>query len=174
MLKIRKAKAEETERVDALLSRVNDSLMRKGWGEIPPRDVRLALQEDRLYVLQNGNEILGAFSFTSRAKDILFPGESSRNYFDFLDGLGVEAPLTLLSFLFVDPSLGSKGLGSLMLKDALAAKKETHFVTLVEAKNLVANEFLLKNGFLFHHEEKGRAWYVRPFVKEGLCQNIRW
>ena len=174
MLKIKKAGQAEKERVDALVERVDASLSKKGFGEIDSRSVALALEEGRLFVLVNHNEILGAYSFTANAKGILFPGDSPRAYFSFLDGLGVEAPLTLLSFLFVDPSLQGKGLGSLMLQDALSARKETHCVALVDSKNLVAASFLLHHGFLFHHEEKGTAWYVRPYVPQGLCQNVRW
>ena len=174
MLKIRKAGQAEKERVDALVERVDASLSKKGFGGIDSRSVALALEEGRLFVLLNRNEILGAYSFTANAKAILFPGDSPRAYFSFLDGLGAEAPLTLLSFLFVDPSLQGKGLGSLMLQDTLSARKETHFVALVNRENLVAASFLLHHGFLFHHEEKGTAWYVRPYVPQGLCQNVRW
>lgn len=174
MLKIKKAGQAEKERVDALVERVDASLSKKGFGGIDSRSVALAFEEGRLFILVNHGEILGAYSFTANAKGILFPGDSPRAYFSFLDGLGVEAPLTLLSFLFVDPSLQGKGLGSLMLQDALSARKETHFVALVESKNLVATSFLLHHGFLFHHEEKGTAWYVRPYVPQGLCQNVRW
>ena len=174
MLKIRKAGQAEKERVDALVERVDASLSKKGFGGIDFRSVALSLEEERLFVLLNHGEILGAYSFTANAKAILFPGDSPRAYFSFLDGLGVEAPLTLLSFLFVDPSLQGKGLGSLMLQDALSARKETHFVALVSRENLVAASFLLHHGFLFHHEEKGTAWYVRPYVPQGLCQNVRW
>ena len=174
MLKIKKAGQAEKERVDALVERVDASLSKKGFGEIDSRSVALALEEGRLFVLVNHNEILGAYSFTANAKGILFPGDSPRAYFSFLDGLGVEAPLTLLSFLFVDPSLQGKGLGSLMLQGALSARKETHFVALVNRENLFATSFLLHHGFLFHHEEKGTAWYVRPYVPQGLCQNVRW
>lgn len=174
MLKIKKAGSEEKERLDSLLRRVDASLSKKGFGGIDSRSVALALEEGRLFVLLNRNEILGAYSFTANAKDVLFPGDSPRAYFSFLDGLGAEAPLTLLTCLFVDPSLQGKGLGSLMLQDALSARKGTHFVALVENENLVAASFLLHHGFLFHHEEKGTAWYVRPYVPEGLCQNVRW
>ena len=174
MLKIKKAGSEEKERLDSLLRRVDASLSKKGFGEIDSRSVALALEEGRLFVLLNRNEILGAYSFTANAKAILFPGDSPRAYFSFLDGLGAEAPLTLLSCLFVDPSLQGKGLGNLMLQDALSARKGTHFVALVDSKNLVASSFLLHHGFLFHHEEKGTAWYVRPYVPQGLCQNVRW
>ena len=174
MLKIKKAGNEEKERLDSLLRRVDASLSKKGFGNLDKKGVALALEEGRLFALWNRGEILGAYSFTANAKDVLFPGDSPRAYFSFLDGLGAEAPLTLLSCLFVDPSLQGKGLGSLMLQDALSARKGTHFVALVENKNLVAASFLLHHGFLFHHEEKGTAWYVRPYVPEGLCQNVRW
>ena len=174
MLKIKKAGSEEKERLDSLLRRVDASLSKKGFGSLDKKGVALALQEGRLFVLVNRGEILGAYSFTANAKGILFPGDSPRAYFSFLDGLGVDAPLTLLSCLFVDPSLQGKGLGSLMLQDALSARKETHFVALVSRENLVAAWFLLHHGFLFHHEEKGTAWYVRPYVPQGLCQNVRW
>ena len=174
MLKIKKAGSEEKERLDSLLRRVDASLSKKGFGGIDSRGVALALEEGRLFALWNRSEILGAYSFTANAKATLFPGDSPRAYFSFLDGLGAEAPLTLLSFLFVDPSLQGKGLGNLMLQDALNARKGTHFVALVEEKNLVAASFLLHHGFLFHHEEKGTAWYVRPYVPQGLCQNVRW
>ena len=174
MLKIKKAGQTEKERVDALVERVEASLSKKGFGGIDSRSVALAFEEGRLFALLNRNEMLGAYSFTANAKAILFPGDSPRAYFSFLDGLGAEAPLTLLPFLFVDPSLQGKGLGNLMLQDALNARKGTHFVALVEEKNLVAASFLRHHGFLFHHEEKGTAWYVRPYVPEGLCQNVRW
>ena len=128
MLKIKKAGSEEKERVDSLLRMVDASLSKKGFGNLDKKGVALALEEGRLFVLLNHNEILGAYSFTANAKSILFPGDSPRAYFSFLDGLGAEAPLTLLSCLFVDPSLQGKGLGSLMLQDALSARKGTHFV----------------------------------------------
>ena len=174
MLKIKKAGSEEKERLDSLLRRVDASLSKKGFGSLDKKAIALAFEEGRLFVLLNRNEILGAYSFTANAKAILFPGDSPRAYFSFLDGLGVEAPLTLLPFLFVDPSLQGKGLGSLMLQDALNARKGTHFVALVDSKTLVASSVLLHHGFLFHHEEKGTAWYVRPYVPQGLCQNVRW
>ena len=174
MLKIKKAGSKEKERLDSLLRRVDVSLSKKGFGSLDKKAIALAFEEGRLFALWNRNEILGAYSFTANAKAILFPGDSPRAYFSFLDGLGAEAPLTLLSCLFVDPSLQGKGLGSLMLQDALSARKGTHFVALVDRENLVAASFLLHHGFLFHHEEKGTAWYVRPYVPQGLCQNVRW
>lgn len=174
MLKIKKAGQAEKERVEALVERIDAYLSKKGFGSLDKKGIALALEEGRLFVLVNRGEILGAYSFTANTKGILFPGDSPRAYFSFLDGLGVEAPLTLLPFLFVDPSLQGKGLGSLMLQDALSARKETHFVALVNRENLVAASFLLHHGFLFHHEEKGTAWYVRPYVPQGLCQNVRW
>lgn len=147
---------------------------------LPAYPFEEAVEAKKVRIVLVGNRLSAFLAVSHDVRGSLFPGQSSRPFYDLLERLGnPSAPGLVIERFAYDLERNAQGDLSALFKDFESNMKGSDYYLMLPAK--MKGALKIWEGFGF--QNLGTNWkegdgvpylLYKPFVQAGLCRNIGW